>query len=324
MRILPIDPALFHPDAISTQTHAFNRDIIDRFGDAPDMWQFEPKDIRAARTSGNGPFPVDPLDQHAETITIEGRRGPIELRVLHPRNTKPRGTYLHFHGGGWVIGAAEAQDVRLRAIAEGCSLSAVSVEYRLAPEHPYPAGPDDCETAAHWLLQQDEIFNNSFLAIGGESAGAHLAALTLLRLRDKLGDCPFHAANLTAGVFDLGQTPSAKNWKGEKLILSKRDMLMFTANYLQGGEDTRDPDVSPFYASLEGMPPALFSIGTCDLLLDDSVLMASRWHAANGNAQLDVVPGGCHVFQNFPNLDIAQESNARIDAFLVECLDQQS
>ena len=79
-----------------------------------------------------------------------------------------------------------------------------------------------------------------------------------------------------------------------------------------------EPDLSPLFAQLHGLPPALFSVGTQDLLLDDSLLMATRWHAVNSNARLDVSPGGCHVFQSFPELAIARQSNARIDKFLIE------
>ncbi len=209
--------------------------------------------------------------------------------------------------------------MRLRQICEACRLDIVSVDYRLAPEHPYPAGPDDCEAAALWLVEGEHDLATGVLTIGGESAGAHLSVVTMLRLRNRLGHVPFHGANLTAGAYDMGGSPSVHLWDKPKLILEPRDVRMFRACFLQGGEDYRNPDISPFYADLAGMPPALFEVGTEDILLDDSVTMAARWQAANGNVRLEITPGGCHVFQAFfDTLSIAKESCDRIDAFLME------
>ena len=97
------------------------------------------------------------------------------MRIIAPEN--PRGVYLHIHGGGWTWGTADEQDPWLDRLAERCGLAVVSVEYRLAPENPYPAAPDDCEAAALWLIREAESrFGTSRLFIGGESAGAHLSA----------------------------------------------------------------------------------------------------------------------------------------------------
>ncbi len=314
--MLTIDPALFHASSVSEETRELNQELLAVLSKAPDMWSFPAAKIRADRFKGGGPFPTEPEEKTAIEFDIDSPAGPLTLRQFQPKQGQSKGSYLHIHGGGWVLGSSRLQDARLQEIADNCQLACVSVEYRLAPESPYPAGPDDCQTAAEWLLNGTHDLPTDFLAIGGESAGSHLAALTLLRLRDKLGTCPFHAALLTAGVYDLGQTASARNWGSEKLILTSRDMQMFAARYVQGNHDLRDPDISPLYAPLHGLPPALFSVGTQDLLLDDSLLMASRWHAQNGNAQLDVTPGGCHVFQTFRHLAISQASNAKMDVFL--------
>lgn len=316
MAALELDPVLFSEEAVSEETRAFNAELVATLTPLKDMWRDSPDEIRRARQEGRSPFPMAVLEPSAHNFTIAADDRPLLLRHFKPKTGTPAGTYLHIHGGGWTLGSVDGQDVRLQEIADNCLLNCVSVDYRLAPEHPFPAGPDDCEAAAAWLLDSGHGLNTDFLAMGGESAGAHLCALTLLRLRDRLGACPFHGANLTAGVFDMGGTPSSRNWGDEKLILDSRDMVMFAAQALQGGEDVHDPAHSPLYANLKGMPPALFSVGTRDLLLDDTLLMATRWHAANGNAQLDITPGGCHTFQSFPQLTIAQASNARIDAFL--------
>ncbi len=315
---LTIDPELFLDASISDETRRFNREVLATLQDAPDMWSIPIATVRQNRLKGQGPFPLEAVEKTARNLEIATAHGGLKLRQFKPRAAEPLGTYLHIHGGGWVLGSAAAHDGRLQQIANNCQLDCVSVEYRLAPEHPYPAGPDDCEQAALWLLDGDHELNSNFLAIGGESAGAHLSALTLIRLQNRIGSCPFHAAVLTAGVYDLGQSPSARNWGTEKLILATRDMQMFASNYIQDARDYRDPDISPLFAELSGLPPALFSVGTKDLLLDDTLQMATLWHARNANAQLDVVPGGCHVFQGFPQLRIARDSNARIDEFLIQ------
>jgi acetyl esterase/lipase len=101
------------------------------------------------------------------------------------------------HGGGWVLGGADLQDPMLERIADNTGQAVVAVEYRLAPEHPYPAGPDDCEAAAVWLVQNGKKeFGTGVLTIGGESAGGHLTAVTILRMRDRHGYTGFRGANI--------------------------------------------------------------------------------------------------------------------------------
>jgi len=306
-----IDPQLFSPAAIAPATKALNEEIVAKLSALPDPWSFPVEDVRRRRREGLGPFPPLPQSERARIIEIDGPAGPIALRVIAP--DKPRGVYLHIHGGGWTWGAPDEQDPDLERLA-ALGFACVSVRYRLAPEHPYPAAPDDCEAAALWLVREGEkTFGTTFFTIGGESAGAHLSLVTMLRLRDRHGLTPFAGANLFAGCFDLSMTPSVRNWGSEKLILNTRDIGMFADKFC-GEHDRRDPDLSPIYADLRGMPPALISVGTRDILLDDSLFMASRWVAAGSEAQLAVWPGGCHVFHRF-DFPMAEEALARIDAF---------
>lgn len=314
------DPSLFGDDAVSEEIRRQNTDIVARIEALPDVWSVPPAVVRDRRARGLGPFPPAPKSERAQWLDIRGPRGAIPLRVVPPSSGAPRGVYLHIHGGGWVLGAADQQDPRLERIADATGLAAVSVEYRLAPEHPYPEGPDDCEAAALWLAGgADGALPTGILAIGGESAGANLAVVTLVRLRDRHSLAPFRAANLVAGCFDLGLTPSARAFGSEKLVLSTRDIGMFVRHYLVRDGRVADPDVSPLYADLRGLPPALFSVGTRDALLDDSLFMAARWTTAGNRAELAVYPGGAHVFQSFPST-LTDTSLARMDRFLVETL----
>ncbi len=308
----------FTEAAISDETRRFNTDLSARLGALPDQWSFPPAVIRERRAQGLGPFPIPPKSPDAETIVTEGPHGGVPLRIIRPPAGTTRGAFLHIHGGGWVLGAADQQDVRLLQIAERTGLVAISVDYRLAPEHPYPQGPDDCEAAALWLVGEGaRRLGVDRFAIGGDSAGGNLTATTLIRLRDRHGLTPFSAAVFIAGMFDLRLTPSARRWGSEKLVLNTRDVEMFVRHYLARGQDPADPDISPLLADLSGLPSAHFSVGTHDPLTDDSLFMAARWLAAGNPAELAVYPGGCHVFHNYP-LAIADAANAAIDRFLID------
>jgi acetyl esterase/lipase len=231
------------------------------------------------------------------------------LRTFVPDEV--RAVYLDVHGGAFFMGAARMDDHPNAALARRAGVATVSVEYRLAPEHPYPAAPDDCEAAALWLLANAKReFGTDRLLVGGASAGANLAAVTLLRLRDRHGAArAFRGANLVFGVYDLAGTPSQRGAG----VPSYRDL------YLPGWTDERrrHPDVSPLHADLAGLPPALFTVGGADPLLDDSLFMALRWRAAGSRAELAVYPESLHGFTLFPTA-MARAANARIAAFVAE------
>ncbi|MFF4213205.1 alpha/beta hydrolase [Streptomyces sp. NPDC001796] len=236
---------------------------------------------------------------HGQDRVVEGGR---RMRVFVPDDIN--GVYLHIHGGGWAFGSADGQDERLWRLAEQARLAVVSVDYRLAPEHPFPAGPDDCEAAARWLVKHAAAeFGTERLLIGGESAGAHLSVVTLLRLRDRHGITgAFRAAHLLFGPYDLSMTPSQRRF-GRRPLLSNTDTLrgsyeLFTPG--MGEEQRRCPEVSPLFADLKGLPPARIVVGTEDPLLDDSLFLAARWQAAGAPVQLAVVAGAMHGFTLFP------------------------
>lgn len=308
-----LDPAIFGDGAIPEETRQLNAGIIQMMAPMPEWWVVGVDKVRAARRTG-GVFPAPIFSDRAKTIKIDGPGGRIPLRVLAP--AKSRGAYLHFHGGGHVLGAADLQDRLLEIIADATGLTCISVDYRLAPENPFPAAPDDCETAARWVVQNLDEFGGSKLATGGESAGAHLAALTILRLRDKHGLMPYHAANLVFGVFDLGSTPSARMFgDAERLVLRTLDIQQFGDAFLPNTtpEQRRSPDLSPLYANLKGLCPALFTVGTRDALMDDSLFMHARWVAAGNRGELDVYPGACHGFTAFPNAQSFASIKAQCD-----------
>lgn len=303
---------LFQPDAIDAETSAYNAQLAANRATVPKIYDVGATRMRELRhrqwlrDSGPSPLAVDRM--------IPGPDSEIRLRVIVPEHVE--GVYFHIHGGGFALGEACASDQRNEEIAQRCKLAVVSVDYRLAPEHPYPAGPDDCEAAALWLVAHSQSeFGSERLLIGGESAGANLAVATLLRLRDRHGFRGFKAANLVFGVYDLSGTPSGPLLGDSALTLNDRSMVWFSDEYVPDAARHREPDISPLWANLEGMPPALFTVGSLDPLLDDSLFMHARWLAAGNSAELAVYPGGPHGFTSHPT-PIARQALERVDRFL--------
>jgi acetyl esterase len=235
---------------------------------------------------------------------IPGPAGALRLRTFVPDQVDA--VFLHIHGGAFFAGSPEMTDLLHEILSKELNLAFVSVDYRLAPEHPYPAGPDDCEAAAVWLLEHAEAeYGSARLLIGGESAGAHLSACTLLRMRDRHDAVDrFGGANLVVGIYDLGRTPSQRGVPERPDIITV-EQLEYVAELFTPGmssEDRRDPDVSPLYADLHDLPPALFTAGADDRLVDDTLFMAARWELAGNDAELLVYPDSPHGCIGMPSV----------------------
>ena len=227
----------------------------------------------------------------------------VPCRVFVP-NGPAVAVYLHFHGGGMVMGAPEMNDIGNHDLARRFRVAVVSADYRLAPEHPYPAGPDDGVAVARWLLDHaDDEFGSGRLLLGGESAGGYMAAEVLLRIRDELQAVDRVAgANLVFGVYDWGRSPSQRGNRP----MDGPDMLdpagidFFTDAYMPGRTDEERRAISPAFADLRNLPPALMSVGGADHLLDDTLMLAVRWAAAGNEVELFVGPDLPHGFMAFP------------------------
>jgi acetyl esterase/lipase len=237
----------------------------------------------------------------AEERTIAG----VPCRVFVP-DGPATAVYLHFHGGGMMLGAPQMNDIPNLELARRHAVAVVSVDYRLAPEHPHPAGPDDGVAVALWLLEQGEAeFGTSRILIGGESAGGYMAAIVLLRMRDELGAAHrVDGAQLVFGVYDWGRSPSQRGIRPTDMpdILDAPGIDFFGSLYLPGlsPDERRDPGISPAFADLRDLPPAQMSVGTADHLLDDTLMLASRWAAAENELDLLVLPDMPHGFMAFP------------------------
>ena len=254
---------------------------------------------RRARYEGRGIFPAPVFLPEARWLDADG----VRVRVVAP--DAPRGVYLHLHGGGWTLGAADLQDALFAFLAEQTGLAVASVDYRLAPEHPYPAGPDDCETAARWLLDRGaaEIGAPATFAIGGESAGAHLAVVDAaaparparhhrrIRRREPL----LRRVRPARHAEPLRFTDAARDRRPVHGLVHRRTSCPASTR-----AHAATPTSRRSTPTCTALPRALFTVGTLDPLLDDSLFMAARWAAAGNDAELVVYEDGVHGFDAFP------------------------
>lgn len=245
----------------------------------------------------------------------------VPFRVFVPES--PVAVYVDIHGGGFCLGSAKMHDAANARLAAAARVAVVSVDYRLAPEHPFPAGLDDCEAVCQWVLEHgDQEFGTARMLLGGESAGANLALASYLRMHRTLSEPTVLGLALIYGVFDLNGTPSQLQYTGST-VLSATDIKRSSERYLPGWsfEQRRDPYASPLYAELKDLPPALFLVGEDDPLLDDTLFMSARWRAAGGEAQLSVFPGSPHGFANFPG-PLADVTEAMLADWITARLEQ--
>ena len=243
-----------------------------------------PEELHAARAGLPAPTASQP--PAVDLVACVGDRG-VPLRIHTPVDRPATGVLLEIHGGGFYLGSAAGSDIRNRRLADALGVAIASVDYRLAPEHPWPAAPDDCETAALWLAENaSDRFGATKLAIVGFSAGATLATTTLLRLRDR-GIHAVDAAVLEFGTYDLSAQTAAGRLIADEYFLEA---------YGGDAPDRTDPDLSPIYADLGGLPPILMVVGDADVLLEDNLAMAARLSAAGVDLDLRVYPASPHGF----------------------------
>jgi epsilon-lactone hydrolase len=250
----------------------------------------ERREAMAASAAG-APAP-DGVD--VESTTVGGR--PAEWLV--PGGATRDRVVLYLHGGGYCIGSLDTHRGLAGAIALASGLAVLSLDYRLAPEHPFPAALDDAGSAYTELLGADRAPED--LAIAGDSAGGGLTVATLLALRDAGVPLPAAAACLSPWV-DLTQTsPSCNDADVVDPLLNAADLQLLADAYLDG-QDPRLPLASPRFApDLAGLPPLIVEVGEDEPLLDDAVALAGRVGVTGSDVVLNVWPEMIHVFQAFP------------------------
>ncbi len=318
-RLQPFGPA-------DPKTERFRLRLEAQLQNAPPVETIDIPEMRRLRAAGEGVLPV-------AGPTADGRwrawpdavaGAPNRVRVVDPPSP-PRGVYFHVHGGGWTFGAPELGDARAARLAAATGARVVSAAYRLAPEHPWPIGLEDCARALEVAIAEADALGGAPLVVGGDSAGAQLAVRLLLDLRDQGRIDRVCGAALAYGCFDLRLSPSARSWGARNLVLSTPIIDWFVGNLLPDRALAQDPKVSPLLADLAGAPPALFQVGDADPLLDDTLFMAERWRAAGAEARLRVWPGGFHAFDYFddPSWDLpdARRFQDAVAQFVAERFD---
>jgi epsilon-lactone hydrolase len=268
-------------------------------------------DINEARKQFEEPRSGLPL---AEGFTATpGILGSVDVLHLN-RPQEDDGVILYFHGGGYVIGTPRTHAQLTSKLAALAGTNAISVDYRLAPENPYPAGLDDALAAYRALL--DSGVAPSKVALAGDSAGGGLALATLVAARDVGLPLPA-AAVLFSPWTDLTLSGASHTSKADvELILTAGRLSEWAADYA-GGTAPEHHLISPLFASLTGLPPLLLQVGSDEILLDDSTSLASRAAAADVEVSLEVTPHVPHVFQRFAgSLDEADIALTSAGAFI--------
>jgi epsilon-lactone hydrolase len=223
---------------------------------------------------------------------------------------------LYLHGGGYVIGSVKTHRDLMARISRAAQARVLGLNYRLAPEHPFPAAVDDAVAGYRWLLAQGT--KPGRIAIAGDSAGGGLAAATLVAIRDAKLPTPGAGVMLSPWV-DLeaiGQSMTTKS-KADPVV-QKEGLLGMAAAYLQG-KDAHTPLAAPLYADLKGLPPLLIQVGDAETLLDDSTRFEARAKSARVSTKLEVWPEMIHVWQIFASfLPEGQEAIEGIGKFVRE------
>lgn len=214
-----------------------------------------------------------------EEVRAPGPRGDVRIRLYAGERAGPEAPcLLYIHGGGWVICSLDSHDTVCRRLARAGSFVVASVDYGLAPEHPYPQGLEDCHAALAWLRAEGAGLgiDPGRVALAGDSAGANLALALCLKLRDAGEPLPRAAALIYGAYSDDHDSPSHAAFGGGDLVLSTAMMRWFWDHYVPDPARRREPLVAPLHADLRGLPPLYVSAAELDPLRDDSERLARR------------------------------------------------
>ncbi len=247
---------------------------------APPLWELSPDEGRAIVDATGSMIPAGPDLESVRDIVIPSQAGGMPARVYSPSSSAP-GLVLYFHGGGWVVGTLDGWDASVRglAVASGCDV--VSVDYRLAPEHVFPAAADDAYDALAWAASASGLAGGRPIVVAGDSAGGNLAAVSALRARDS-GGPPIALQVLVYPVVDHDlDRRSYHEYDGDELIVNRRDMIWFWDHYAPDPGTRVNPYASPLRASsLSGLPAVYLVTAEHDPLREEGFAFAERLRAA--------------------------------------------
>jgi acetyl esterase len=268
----------------------------------PAYHTLSPNDARQLfRETRPASTPTPPEIGAVRDLAADGPGGAIPLRVYRPAHVAagaPLPGLVYFHGGGWVIGDLDTHDVQCRQLTAEAGITVVAVDYRLAPEHKFPAALDDAWAATRWVVAHGSELGIDArrLAVAGDSAGGNLAAVVALLARDAGGPA-ISLQVLVYPVTDLGAESQSYSDFAEGYMLTRESMRWFTNHYLKSPNEARDWRASPIHAaSLAGLPPALVVTAGYDPLRDEGAAYAARLTEAGVQVDYVCYGGMIHGF----------------------------
>jgi len=268
--------------------------------------------VRAMRRNMEQMTAASPIPDGTKCTPIEADGVPCEW--IEPFNASQERVLLYLHGGGYALGSIGTHRGHVARLAQAAGARALSVDYRLAPEHPFPAGLDDAKAAYRYLRASG--IDASRIAIAGDSAGGGLTVAALVALRDEGDALPACAVLLSPWVDLEGIGDSSTGKADEDPMLELAGLQEMGRLYVADG-DIRGPLAAPLYADLAGLPPLLIQVGTAELLLDDSTRLAERARAAGVDVDLEAWQDMIHVWQALaPLVPEATEAIAVIGQYL--------
>jgi len=264
--------------------------------------------VRAQRPSGASEPTIEQLRAGMEKVAervasdVDCRSavaGNVKAEWIVPPEADGERVLLYFHGGGYVMGSINTHRAMVARMARAAGARALAIDYRLAPEHPFPAAVQDATAAYRWLL--DQGYKPGKIALAGDSAGGGLALATLMALRDAGTALPACAVPVSPWTDVPGTGASVRTNAASDPMVQETDLLRYGALYGRNG-DLRHPLLSPLYGDYRELPPLLIQVGGAEILLDDSTRAAERARRAGVNVDLDVWDGMVHVWHVFAKL----------------------
>jgi len=292
--------------------HPFIRAMLEQLAGQPALSAGTPEQARAMVSKGRAALGAGVEMHQVCDIEVPTRAGTVVARLLMPSDT-PDGLVVYLHGGGWVVGTLDDYEILGRALAAESGCSVMIPDYRLAPEHPFPAGLEDSEDVLLWARENIDaiVGRNSDLVVAGDSAGANLATVALRR--NPQVDATLQV--LIYPVTDCDFSTRSYEAHGSGLPLSSADMKWFFKHYAPETQ-WENPDISPLRAKdLTGLPPAVVVLAENDVLHDEGTAYAERLRAEGPGATLRVVAGMTHGFIRLHNhVDVARDEIVCIGA----------
>jgi acetyl esterase len=271
--------------------------FIEETEDAPAFHELPIEDVRATTSEVFAVEEPEPVEEVIDR-TIEGPGGDLPLRIYLPEGEGPLAATMFFHGGGFVSGGLDSHDEFCRTLANTVGIAVVAVDYRLAPEHPFPAAVEDAYTATEWVAGNAPEFGGDpdRLAVTGDSSGGNLAAVVAHMARDRDGPDISYQALLYPSVSHHQEWESIDQ-NGEGYFITKQDLVWFDEHYLEDDIDAMNVYASPLLAAdLGGLPPATVVTGGFDPLRDEGIAYADRLEEAGVDVSHHHYDDAIHAF----------------------------